>query len=1132
MEVNRLEVYKKMFAPPTGWDKTKAEAYQNKLIHKGQLESKNVPDSFPFLAFYDRFWVTGCVDPSTISNEYLRQFNCKYQETDDVLLKRGNKIASLLNQTDPFSFDALEKVVNKMSGDIPYQKPDERLKQKVYVPGPREEIDTTKVTDHVGIHMTISTDYDQFKQLMENGPTDTSVQAMFVSPNGDVTAPSSLKDLYIMIKFAGIKLLRRIDLQIYDAKQTLKDKARRDLKLYLEGKPSSVGRGRFNNALEKAKTLGYFDDTYTYKGKSSVFGFRPIVTKTERKSESEWLLLGIVHDDEVLEELSPALKQNFGYNMWKLWVQRKTQATLKYLNRADTDRSSIDTTKITGQPAYISDMPTYYGPGNTPRYAQVSTTQPASQQSQVVASQSPASQQSQVVASQSPASQVASTCKEQFIAHLTGVFKNIEDSTLQGANRLYTYFPTPERKIITKDGDLVFNDEDSVNAYYIKWRTKSGIGICTVSEDDIVTEAIRVLTAQAEYWDDNLAVNYLQNKSPWRNYTVKDLANNFSPKLELTDDDLTKLEDNGITTLEQLKNLPKITISLDELMYEDKKKYPNIANFLEQALSDWYKEEIKYSRGKCVTDGQQVGIIVSNTGNAVTVNFFPEEVTLFRTIVEPATDKQCETAKLKLSEQIENKKKVEQELISKQQEKEAKKIRKEREEYEEGVRKLEAAKEEERRQEEEREAAVAKAKITLTLDNGFLINSDGEKIFQVVDQGIAQNFMITEGFESNMLFAKYLKTSETGTAFSGVGHDKYQRIKNNNEELYLRECGKPITELTEEIIEQAKQALLELHEAGLHHTKIDPSKLIMHGGKLKLVVDEYHTIKGSKEIIGGIQTQTSDAFEEALTRSKGLLFHPHVYEKIQITPLLIGQDKANKKNLPWLFVDTKHGKVDQEKFIKTIDKWMLAVSLLLISNETRFITNMFGEKEYPSLFYRAEGVYQIFRKDVVEGNGSNTEIIADIIGNDKLEELKTDFGITAEATSVLDIMEQWIRKHYKLGDPVLERLYGIEGKLVKKIFEPLCDVLGGCKLSTRVSKPRGAAANYDSYSDEELHELADLSDYELEDMITDVLGYDSSSDSGAPLSYDSSSDNAQLSYNSESAYGSESAGYNSESDAD
>ena len=42
---------------------------------------------------------------------------------------------------------------------------------------------------------------------------------------------------------------------------------------------------------------------------------------------------------------------------------------------------------------------------------------------------------------------------------------------------------------------------------------------------------------------------------------------------------------------------------------------------------------------------------------------------------------------------------------------------------------------------------------------------------------------------------------------------------------------------------------------------------------------------------------------------------------------------------------------------------------------------------------------------------------------------------------------------------------------------------------------------------------------------------DSSSDSGAPLSYDSCSDNAQLSDHSESNDGSESAGYNSESDA-
>ena len=592
-----------------------------------------------------------------------------------------------------------------------------------------------------------------------------------------------------------------------------------------------------------------------------------------------------------------------------------------------------------------------------------------------------------------------------------------------------------------------------------------------------------------------------------------------------------------------MKNLPKITISLDELMYEDKKKYPNIANFLEQALSDWYKEEIKYSRGKCVTDGQQVGIIVSNTGNAVTVNFFPEEVTLFRTIVEPATDKQCETAKLKLSEQIENKKKVEQELISKQQEKEAKIVKRQMEEYEEGIRKLEAAKavagEEER-------AAAAKAKITLTLKDGFLLNSDGEKIFQVVDQLLtkAQNFMTTGGFENKKHLAKYLKTSEGGTAFSGVGHDIYEHIENNSQEIYLRESGKPITELTEDIIEQAKLALDELHKAGLHHTKIDPSKLIMHRGKLKLVVDEYHMIEGSKEIVKKLvgneknKRKTSDAFEEALTR-ENCLFHPHKYENIQITPLLIGQDKSKNAttNLPWLFVGTKHGEGDRETFIKTIDEWMLAVSLLLISTETTFITNMFRVDTFPNLFYRTQGVYQIF-STLASGAADDTqsEIINNILENPNLKELR-DVDVfemdDTQVRSVLEIMEMWIRKHNKLDGKVLKRLYGIEGKLVKKIFEPLCNVIKGCLQPTRRStRINPVGDNYDSYSDEELHELADLSDYELEDMITDVLGYDSSSDSGAPLSYDSSSDNAQLSYNSESAYGSESAGYNSESDAD
>jgi len=195
---------------------------------------------------------------------------------------------------------------------------------------------------------------------------------------------------------------------------------------------------------------------------------------------------------------------------------------------------------------------------------------------------------------------------------------------------------------------------------------------------------------------------------------------------------------------------------------------------------------------------------------------------------------------------------------------------------------------------------------------------------------------------------------------------------------------------------------------------------------------------------------------------------------------------------------------------------------------------MFGNDQKPNLFYRRDvSGYQIFREDVKgDSDGSKQQIVNGIIENKNLQ--LTKFGINGSMESVLKIMEEWIRKHNSLDNQVLTGLYGIEGKLVKKIFEPLCKVIGGCnqptRASTRRTKPGGD--EYDSYSDEELHELADLSDYELEDMITDVLGYDSSSDSGAPLSYDSSSDNAQLSYNSESAYGSESAGYNSESDAD
>ena len=1099
MEVNRLEVYKKMFAPPAGWDKTKAKEYQVKLIHKGQLESKNVPESFPFLAFSDKYDAVA---------------NGGYTEPDDVLLKRGNQIASLLNRTDPFSFDALENVVKQMSVDIP-KTPNERLKQKVYVPGPREKIDTAKVTDHVGIHMTISTDYDQFKQLMKKGPMNQSVQAMFVSPNGDVTTPPSIRNLYIMIKFAGIKLLRRIDLQIYDAKQTLKDKARRDLKLYLEGKPSSVGRGRFNNAFEKAKTLGRVEDTYTYKGPSSVFGFRPIVTETVTKSESEWLLLGIVHDDEVLEELSPALKQNFGYNMWKLWVQRKTQATLKYLNRADTDRSSIKT-KGTREPAYISDMPTYYGPGNTPppipRYATlpklpvgVPPPPPA------FALQPPASQQP-------PTSPVVDTCKKEYLERI--------DELIRGVRRhspydLVQYFPVPRPRKLAGNGWALEFSVDGVLAHFSDWLDESSCSKENLNLEGIVVEALEVLSRQADDWDNNLAYSFRNNESPWRNYTIQDLAKSFVQKLELTDDDLEKLKDNGISTLEELKNLTTTTVSRDDLIYKDYVKSDTIDNLLEQALPDWYKEEIKYSRGKCVTDGQQVGIIVSNTGNAVTVNFFPKEVTLFRTNVDPATAGQCEIAKKQLAEQIAAKKKVEQELISKQQEKEAEKIRKEREEKEEQLRALEV------------EAAAAKAKVTLTLKDGFLYNSKDEKIFQVVDPEPAQTFMKDEGFKNKKHLAKYLKTSLGGTAFFGIGHGPYEHIESNDKELYLRECGKPITELTEDIIEQAKEVLGELHKAGLHHTKIDPSKLIMHGGKLKLVVDEYHTIEGSKEIIGGIKLQTSSAFEGALTR-ENLLFDPHEYDDIQITPLLIGQDKSESANtnLPWLFVGGIHSK--QEQFIKTIDKWMLAVSLLLISRNNTYLKFMFGNDQKPNLFYRRDvSGYQIFREDVKgDSDGSKQQIVNGIIENKNLQ--LTKFGINGSMESVLKIMEEWIRKHNSLDNQVLTGLYGIEGKLVKKIFEPLCKVIGGCnqptRASTRRTKPGGD--EYDSYSDEELHELADLSDYELEDMITDVLGYDSSSDSGAPLSYDSSSDNAQLSYNSESAYGSESAGYNSESDAD
>ena len=321
MSVDRVKLYKVELRPPNGWDKDKAKEYQQKLLISTNIES------YPFLAFYND------AEPS-------------YKETDDVLEKRGDEIVRLLKVVAPSDLLSKDLIRNK------YLKPlsptsGKELVQFLYPSPPPIKIEKREAK--AGRTMTFVLDPKVFQSAIAS-----DFNKLFVSPWGDLEGPTptGIIGLHLAIKKSGLRVLEKIRKMENVSRKALQNDVEHDLGRFLMGKSSKyVNHLRFNKALKATASLTPITDNYTYVSYHPITNMKRERITSGTFTQKEWLLKGRVYDDSVFEALCPALGQEFGYSIWKLWAERTQKALDKHMSQFDRKDLSFSGTK---QEAYAS----------------------------------------------------------------------------------------------------------------------------------------------------------------------------------------------------------------------------------------------------------------------------------------------------------------------------------------------------------------------------------------------------------------------------------------------------------------------------------------------------------------------------------------------------------------------------------------------------------------------------------------------------------------------------------------------------------------------------------------------------------------------------------------------------------
>jgi len=344
-----LEIYKGEFAPPTGWDLSKARAYRQQLngVKTGKLARYAFVGRMPFIVDMrnslrkDLLKQSSLLGGSTNAPEVLEvkkrladlelmipdsfpfiQFSSEIVD-DTELLKRGTLIRNAMNKYDPYSTDAWEPIVLQTGrGDkVSYDKL--KFVENLAPEGPRPKDPVVQYLKSLpptpGPKMRIKSDAKSFQAAKYSPDT------LFEWTNGEITGNQTMLEIHHAIKRAAgdylLTLYEEHQNRMIETMKLIDYEIHQNVRLGTEGR--YVNRYSMRNALAALKQ--------TPKGPDKV----SLLLKNQIELE-----------DDDYELFNPVIDvDNKGFQKWRKYADNKRKKYNYFMSVLSKSVVNTDTTK-------------------------------------------------------------------------------------------------------------------------------------------------------------------------------------------------------------------------------------------------------------------------------------------------------------------------------------------------------------------------------------------------------------------------------------------------------------------------------------------------------------------------------------------------------------------------------------------------------------------------------------------------------------------------------------------------------------------------------------------------------------------------------------------------------------------
>lgn len=1108
-----LEIYKGELAPPDTWELIDAKAYRQQLdgVKTGEIA---------------RFAPIGRVPMSNTSIPKSFPFIQFKSETpsDEELLRRGNLIRNAMKKYDPYSSDNFEPKIKSFTGLM--VSPDrvryaENLVDAPSVKDPVIEYIKT-LPPSPGPKMQILTSAKAFQN------SDYDADKLYFWTDGKIDQPNMLK-IHHAIKRHGGDFLLKLKEDHMEEVNRKKDEIDQQLKEFM----TFGATGNYVNRYSFMEVLGQLND-----------------------DEAKRMMYDFDIDDSTYSLFSKVLDiDSKGYRKWKRYATAQFARYLRFMtmySKEDVTTAGVTTDEDKDMKKY-EDL-NIEAAANRARIDAIRRVR--------AARAAPAAPAAPATAPTAPAAQPAGSNAATIQAQNDAVDQYINDvKSMTSLADLNQYLSTTG----VTDTSLLPNKIDRQNEMGQAVRDKEA-EFRKPNYDKMTLEEVSKLDEQT------IRLNF--KMEDLRKLLGYDMEGSKLDKNKFTNKELIEYDD----LIEKVKSKEKfdpVKASKDKQRYEDKKEY-----FV----------------GKCVQfDGNEVGTIksVDLDKREVGVEKYKGDGTVItksmddiKTLTTEACDKLKGGVELALAlqvkaqEEAEKKRKAEQKRLEEEEQK-----RKAEEEAEKERLKKEKAEEEKKALGEATALTIGKPK---PKSNWYPLKQGKDILFYVSSTERPDRLMkIIDVIPDNPYILKHEKLDVRNISkkwLFTIDNKSYKIDANKNNKSFVdgiiltRNVGKALKIKQVQngpevsvILEQAKNALKALQDAGIVHQDIKLENMTWDGKKLTIIDfgnareankacnsifngDEYNilppvgvsldphftdrwslvlallqygkkTMYAPGETVKGDQSLTRLLFFATAPEDKNDNGCFELYDAADQPGLMFHNELKNNRPMNRKF--RKNKIIEILKGMKDEDAESMFYHLWFIFNLEQYTKKnkeTFGkivpgqEKDYMEVYDGLDYIKQLTRrmgdsnvdlaKKWVEGHLRWPALQSEIAG----KEYKL-----INKTKILSAQGEAFKK-VKIPDDLGLEYYGIPTKQVVEIFELIRDK----EAATNATSQSVASLDYDSFSDAELDELeVTYEPYDEEELNRLMSEYDSSSGAEA-LSYNS--------YNSESEQSIESDSYDSDSD--